>query len=118
MHSTVCALLLLNAWCKAAAVRPANVEWTEATPEPGQTQAGRDTYQGSMPLGNGGLTAQAWANVTAGGVFMYVGHQNAQSSHTELFKIARLEILVSPNPFTQGYFFSNKQIITPPPCAK
>lgn len=52
-----------------------NVEWTTASKEPGTTQGGLPTYQGSMPIGNGKLTAQTWANVSAGGIGLYVGHQ-------------------------------------------
>jgi hypothetical protein len=59
----------------------------------------------AMPLGNGGLTATAWANVSAGGVSLLVGHQNAQSSHTELFKLGFVTIALVPNPFTTGTFF-------------
>jgi len=58
-----------------------------------------------MPLGNGALTASAWANVSAGGISVYLGHQAAQSSHQELFKLAFLTISLSPSPFATGEFF-------------
>jgi hypothetical protein len=55
-----------------------------------------------MPLGNGALTVSAWANVSAGGISAYIGHQGAMSSHCELFKIALLTLSLSPSPFAQG----------------
>lgn len=84
-----------------------NVEWLTPTKEPGTTQGGLPTYQGALPLGNGATTALVWANVSAGGFGVYVGHQDAMSSWTELFKLARLEVLVDPNPFLSGTFFNN-----------
>jgi hypothetical protein len=63
-------------------------------------------YADSMPLGNGAFTASAWANVSAGGVSILLGHQNAHSSHTELFKLGLLTVALSPSPFLSGPFFS------------
>ena len=79
-----------------------NVVWSHPTPEPGVTSEGRETFQGAMPLGNGALTALSWPNTTTGGVDMYIGHQDAMSSWTELFKIAHLQIALSPNPFNSS----------------
>lgn len=59
-----------------------------------------------MPLGNGALTASAWANVSAGGISILLGHQYAQSSHTELFKLGLLTVSLSPSPFSAGSFFA------------
>lgn len=53
-----------------------------------------------MPLGNGRTTALAWANVTTGGVGIYLGSQEALSGQTELFKLALIQLSVTPNPFT------------------
>ena len=68
-------VLALAALVTASSPLQYNVEWTTATKEPGTTQGGVPTYQGSMPIGNGKLTAQTWANVSAGGIGLYVGHQ-------------------------------------------
>lgn len=82
-----------------------NVEWLSYTPEPGQNN-GKATYQGSMPIGNGAFTATAWANVSAGGVGVMMGHQAAQSSATELFKLGLLQLALTPNPFSTGPYFN------------
>jgi hypothetical protein len=60
-----------------------NPSWSSPSTGPGKTQGGKPTYQDAMPLGNGALTALAWANVTNGGAGLYIGHQQAMSSHTE-----------------------------------
>ena len=57
-------------------------------------------------MGNGRTTLLAWANVTAGGVGMYIGHQDAMSSNTDLFKMGLLQVAVSPNPFALGPYFN------------
>jgi hypothetical protein len=62
--------------------------------------------QGSMPIGNGALTATSWANVTAGGIGVMLGHQAAQSSATELFKLGLVQVALSPNPFLAGAYFN------------
>ena len=59
-----------------------------------------------MPIGNGALTATAWANVSAGGVGVMLGHQAAQSSATELFKLGLLQVALTPNPFSAGHYFN------------
>lgn len=97
----LCVALLASV---AASVVNYNVEWTKPTIEPGKTQSGASTYQGAMPLGNGALTALAWPNVTSGGVGLYIGHQNAMSSWTELFKLGLVQIVLSPNPFSSGVY--------------
>ena len=59
--------------------------------------AGRPTYAGAMPLGNGRTTALAWANVSAGGVGIYLGSQDAMASSTDLLKLALLQVALAPN---------------------
>lgn len=85
-----------------------DVEWLSPSAGPGKTLGGLPTYADAMPLGNGALTALAWANATSGGVGIYLGHQGAQSSHTELYKLGLLQLSVSPNPFSQGAYFSQR----------
>ena len=74
--------------------------------EPGTTQGGFSTYQGSMPIGNGAFTALSWPNISNGGVGIMLGHQKAMSSATELFKLGLIQVSLSPNPFLQGAFFN------------
>jgi len=99
-------LLALLALSTARAGAPSAVSWLTPTAEPGRTQGGRATYQGGMPLGNGRTTATAWANTTSGGISLYLGSQDAMSSHGELFKLGLLEVALSPNPFTSGPYFN------------
>ena len=80
--------------------------WLAPSSGPGKTQGGRATYQDGMPLGNGRTTVLAWANASAGGIGFYLGHQDAMSSNTDLFKLGLLQVALSPNPFTQGTFFN------------
>ena len=62
-------------------------------------------FAGGMPLGNGDVQVLAWANVTAGGVSIYVSKQDAIHSDTLLYKVALLTLSVSPNPYLSGPFF-------------
>lgn len=41
----------------------------------------------------------AWANTTSGGVGIFLGSQDAMSQVTELFKLALIQIAITPNPF-------------------
>jgi len=83
-----------------------NPSWSSPSTGPGKTQGGKPTYQDAMPLGNGALTALAWANLTNGGAGLYIGHQQAMSSHTELFKLAVIQISLTPNPYAAGSYFN------------
>ena len=74
-----------------------NVAWPDDQPD-GSDGYGLPNFAGAMPLGNGALTALAWANVSAGGVGIYLGHQRAQSTHTELLKLGLIQVALSPNP--------------------
>lgn len=83
-----------------------NPVWLSKTKEPGSSQGGFPTYQGAMPVGNGAFTALAWANVSNGGVGISLGHQDAMSSATELFKLGLIQVALTPNPFLSGPFFN------------
>lgn len=56
-----------------------NVEWLTETSEPGHNEKNQPTYMGGMPVGNGDMTAYVWANVSAGGVQMYLQKSDAMS---------------------------------------
>ena len=47
--------------------------------------------------------ALAWANTSTGGVGIYLGSQEAMGAQTELFKLALLELVISPNPYTAAH---------------
>ena len=73
-----------------------DVIWDSPSAGPGTTLGGLPTYSDAQPLGNGALTALAWANASIGGVGIMLGHQAAQSSHTELFKLGVLQFHTVP----------------------
>lgn len=101
------ALPLLCGACAALSPRAFNVEWDSPSSGPGTAKDGKTlVYKDAMPLGNGRVTALAWANATAGGLGIYLGSQEAMSSQTELFKLALLQISVSPNPYTGSNYFN------------
>ena len=61
---------------------------------------------GSMPLGNGDITANVWVENNGGDLLMYIGKSDSWSEGTRLLKIGRTRIHFSPNPFTAGAPFS------------
>lgn len=92
--------LICGAACVALDPSTFNVAWSTPTRE------GGSTYAGAMPMGNGRTTALAWANISAGGVGMYLGSQDAMSAHAELFKLALLQVTITPNPWVDGSYFN------------
>jgi hypothetical protein len=96
----VSALVCVNAF------NPFHVEWLTPTPEPGLSLGKRATYQGSMPFGNGVLTGQVWANVSAGGVQFYVGRQDAMGKDTALYKLGMVYVQLTPNVLNGAQYFN------------
>jgi alpha-L-fucosidase 2 len=60
---------------------------------------------GSMPLGNGDITANVWVE-KGGDLLMYIGKSDCWSEGTRLLKLGRTRIHFSPNPFAAGMPFS------------
>ena len=94
-----------------------DITWLDATREPGWTSGKSPvpTYQGAMPLGNGGVSVLAWPEGTngtvtngsmggphAGGIGCYIRSSNAMDASTALRTIALLHVALSPNPFLAG----------------
>jgi len=77
-----------------------DVVWTTPTVE-----SDASAFRGGMPLGNGDVQAQPWADPAAGGVSLYVAKGNAQHSDALPFKVALLTVALSPSPFLAGAFF-------------
>jgi len=103
------ATLLFAATATSAAPAPPsvfNVAWLAPSARNGVSEGGREIHTDAVPLGNGALTALAWPNASAGGIGLYVGHQDAMSSWQELFKIAQIDVALSPNPYAPGGFFN------------
>src|SRR5579863_4679521 len=67
-----------------------NVTWT--TPS-------TNGSAGSMPIGNGDITANVWVENNGGDLVMYLGKSDAWSEGTRLLKIGRMRFRFSPNPF-------------------
>jgi alpha-L-fucosidase 2 len=62
---------------------------------------------GSMPIGNGDITANVWVE-NGGDLLMYIGKSDSWSEGTRLLKIGRTRIHFSPNPFAAGAPFQQK----------
>ncbi|HEX3718109.1 MAG TPA: DUF5703 domain-containing protein [Verrucomicrobiae bacterium] len=61
---------------------------------------------GSMPLGNGDITANVWVENKGGDLMMYIGKSDTWSEGTRLLKVGRIRTHFSPNPFASGAPFS------------
>lgn len=61
--------------------------------------------RGSMPLGNGQLTVNAWVE-TNGDLQFYIGRNDSYSEISRLLKVGLVRVSLSPNPFTEGQPFS------------
>src|SRR5579863_10205031 len=61
---------------------------------------------GSMPLGNGDITANVWVENNSGDLMMYIGKSDAWSEGTRLLKVGRIRTHFTPNPFAVGAPFS------------
>jgi hypothetical protein len=61
---------------------------------------------GSMPIGNGDITANVWVENNGGDLMMYIGKSDSWSEGTRLLKIGRTRIHFNPNPFAVGAPFS------------
>jgi alpha-L-fucosidase 2 len=70
-----------------------NVTWT--TPS-------TNGSPGSMPIGNGDITANVWVENNGGDLMMYIGKSDSWSESTRLLKVGRVRTHFSPNPFAAG----------------
>jgi hypothetical protein len=61
---------------------------------------------GSMPIGNGDITANVWVENNGGDLMMYIGKSDTWSEGTRLLKLGRMRTHFSPNPFASGAPFS------------
>lgn len=76
-----------------AALSDSNVVWT--SPSKGS--------DGSMPLGNGDLGLNVWAEQD-GSVAFYIGKTDAWDEHGRLLKLGRVRLRLTPNPFSASAF--------------
>jgi len=56
---------------------------------------------GSMPLGNGDISVNAWAEKD-GDLLLYIGKCDSWDENHRLLKLGRLRLRLSPNPFADG----------------
>jgi alpha-L-fucosidase 2 len=61
---------------------------------------------GSMPLGNGDITANVWVENNGGDLMLYLGKSDSWSEGTRLLKVGRVRTHFSPNPFASGLPFT------------
>ena len=59
---------------------------------------------GSMPIGNGDVGLNVWVEPD-GDLLFYIGKTDAWTSRGDLFKVGRVRVKLSPNPFAKGLPF-------------
>jgi hypothetical protein len=89
-----------------------NEVWNTPSVEPGITTLkgaypeGLLTVNGSMPIGNGDLTASAFPDVKRGSIVLWLAKQDAIADSSMPFKLGQVELKLSPNPWdTPTSFF-------------
>jgi len=98
-------LLILGSHRTRAANLPADVLSQLNSYNEVWTSPSANGSPGSMPIGNGDITANVWVE-NGGDLMMYIGKSDTWSEGTRLLKIGRERIHFSPNPFTVGAPFS------------
>ncbi|MCX6944276.1 MAG: DUF5703 domain-containing protein [Opitutales bacterium] len=58
-------------------------------------------HHGSMPLGNGDIALNAWAD-PAGDLQFYIGKSDAWDDNARLAKVGKVRVHLAPNPFAAG----------------
>eukprot|EP01050_Picozoa_sp_SAG11_P005524 SAG11_NODE_392_length_9837_cov_9.732183_5_plen_1590_part_00 len=88
-----------------------NEVWEERSVEPGVTEAmnvgpgGMQqllTVNGSMPLGNGDLTASVFPDLETGAITLWLAKQDALADSSLPFKLGQLSLVLEPNPWAGG----------------
>lgn len=62
---------------------------------------------GSMPAGNGDIGINLWIEKN-GDLLFYLSKTDAWNENARLFKLGRVRLSLSPNPFLEGNYFSQK----------
>ena len=85
-----------------------NEAWTEPSIEPGVTESMNVgpggtmqllTVNGSMPLGNGDLTASVFPELESGAITLWFSKQDALADSSLPFKLGQLSLQLTPNPW-------------------
>src|SRR5712672_2948219 len=98
-------LLIINVDSNLAAVLPADVLSQLNGYNEVWTTPSTNGSPGSMPIGNGDVTANVWVE-NGGDLMMYIGKSDSWSEGTRLLKIGLTRIHFTPNPFTVGAPFN------------
>lgn len=69
-----------------------------------------DNSLGSMPAGNGDIGINLWAEKN-GDLLFYLSKTDAWNENARLFKLGKVRLSLSPNPFLEGKYFSQKLIL-------
>ncbi len=83
--------LLLSLQISAQNIERNNVVWTSPS----------NNSMGSMPLGNGDIGLNLWAE-KEGNICFYISKTDAWEENGRLLKIGKIKINISPNPFTES----------------
>jgi alpha-L-fucosidase 2 len=86
-------LLLVNCEKKHCSVGEYDVIWNSPS----------ENSKGSMPLGNGDIGINVWAE-QSGDIYFYIGKTDAWNGNSSLLKIGKVKIHLSPNPFKDEIF--------------
>ena len=65
---------------------------------------------GSMPLGNGDITLNLWAQED-GDLFFYIGKSDSWDEYNRLLKVGKVRISLAPNPFRKGGKFRQELVL-------
>ena len=71
------------------------------------------TVNGSMPIGNGDLTASVYPDVQQGSILLWFAKQDAVSDSSMPFKLGQLEVSVFPNPWGANSSFFRQTLDLP-----
>lgn len=66
-----------------------------------------ENSRGSMPLGNGDIGINVWAQ-RSGDVYFYIGKSDAWDGNGSLVKIGKVKIHLTPNSFAENDFFEQR----------
>jgi alpha-L-fucosidase 2 len=64
--------------------------------------------RGSMPVGNGDIGLNVWAETATGSVCFYIGKTDAWDENGRLLKLTKIRLRLDPNPFRPGAAFRQR----------
>jgi hypothetical protein len=82
-----------------------NVDWGNIIPDE------KGMWSNTMPIGNGNLAANVWADNSTGSVLLLVSKADAWNEAAELIKVSILNVTFSPNPFASSQTFEQELML-------